>query len=259
VFSPEFFASHENCGDPDRTPIFILGMPRSGTSLAEQILASHPDVHGAGELGDLRKVLASVKSTEEESLSGMVPAALLDLDASAFSDLGQKYIARIRGYSADAKYITDKMPHNFMQIGLIRTILPNARVIHCTRDPMDNCLSIFKKPLANHHAYSNNMSELGQYYGLYRNLMDHWSETLPGFVYDHSYEELIKSEKEQVSRLLEFCGLDWDDACLEFHKTRRKVRTASNAQVRRPIYTDSVQLWKRYEKQLEPLKAAIYG
>ena len=258
VFSAEFFANHENCGDPDRAPIFILGMPRSGTSLTEQILASHPDVHGAGELSDLWKVLHSVKSTEEELRFGMVPKALLDLDASAFADMGQKYIARIRGYSAKAKFITDKMPHNFMLIGFIRTILPNARVIHCTRDPMDNCLSIFKKPLINEHRYANNMPELGQYYGMYQELMEHWRDTLPGFIYDHSYEELVKSEKEQVSKLLQFCGLDWDDACLDFHKTRRKVRTASNAQVRRPIYTDSVQLWKRYEKQLEPLRVAIY-
>lgn len=258
IFSPEFISSHENCGDPDQTPIFILGMPRSGTSLAEQILASHPDVHGAGEVNDLWSVITSVGLSDEERRSVMVPKALLDLDASAFADLGRKYIERIRGYSANAKFITNKMPHNFLFIGLIRLILPNARVIHCTRDPMDNCLSIFKKPLINDHGYANNMSELGQYYVMYQELMDYWRETLPGFIYDHSYEELVKSEKEQVGRLLQFCGLDWNDACLDFHKTRRKVRTASNAQVRRPIYTDSVQLWKRYEKQLEPLRAAIY-
>jgi len=172
--------------------------------------------------------------------------------------LGKQYIARIRRFSTEAKFITDKMPHNFRHIGFIRTILPNARVIHCTRDPMDNCLSIFKNLLKNGHGYADNMSELGQYYRMYLELMDYWRDTLPGFVYDQSYEELVRSQQEQVSKLLQHCGLDWNDACLDFHKTRRKIKTASNAQVRRPIYGDSVKLWKRYEKQLEPLRAAIY-
>lgn len=258
VFSRDFFANHHDSGDPDRTPIFILGMPRSGTSLVEQILASHPDVYGAGELKDLGKVLASVRSSEKEQQGAIIPDRLLELDARAYADLGKQYIARIRKYSASAKFITDKMPHNFLYIGFVRAILPNARIVHCTRDPMDNCLSIFKTRLNNGHGYADNMSELGQYYRMYLELMDYWRDTLPGFIYDQSYEDLVISQQEQVSKLLQHCGLDWDDACLDFHQTRRKVKTASNAQVRRPIYKDSVQLWKRYEKQLEPLRAAIY-
>jgi len=258
VFSPDFFSNHRDSGDPDRTPVFILGMPRSGTSLVEQILASHPDVYGAGELKDLGKVLASIRTSDQEEQSEIIPQGLLELDARAFADLGKQYIARIRKYSASAKFITDKMPGNFLRIGFIRAILPNARVIHCTRDPMDNCLSIFKTHLKHSHGYANNMSELGQYYRMYLDLMDYWKDTLPGFVYDQSYEELVGSQQEQVSKLLQHCGLDWDDACLDFHKTRRKVKTASNAQVRRPIYNNSVQLWKQYEEQLEPLRAAIY-
>jgi len=259
VFSPDFFSNYVDSGDPDRTPIFILGMPRSGTSLVEQILASHPDVYGAGELKDLGKVLASVKTPGKEKQSRMIPQELLELDTQAFADLGRQYIARIRKHSGNAKFITDKMPHNFLHIGFIRTILPNARIIHCTRDPMDNCLSIFKNYLKNGIGYADNMSELGQYYRMYLELMDYWRETLPGFVYDQSYEDLVRSQQEQVIRLLQHCGLDWDDACVDFHKTRRKIATTSNAQVRRPIYSDSVQLWKRYEKQLEPLRVAIYG
>ena len=259
VFSPDFFSNHRDSGDPDRTPVFIVGMPRSGTSLVEQILASHPDVYGAGELKDLGRIFESIRTSDKEKQSEIIPGELLELDAKAFADLGKQYIARIRKYSANAKFITDKMPHNFLRIGFIRTILPNARVIHCTRDPMDNCLSIFKTHLKHSHGYANNMSELGQYYRMYLELMDYWRVTLPGFIYDQSYEELVGSQKEQVSKLLQHCGLDWDDACLDFHRTRRKVKTASNAQVRRPIYNDSVQLWKRYEKQLEPLRAAIYG
>lgn len=258
VFSSDFFSSHHASGDPDRTPIFILGMPRSGTSLVEQILASHPDVYGAGEIKDLEKVLASTGTTDKDQQCGIVPQRLLELDARAFADLGKQYIARIREHSASAKFITDKMPHNFLYIGFIRTILPNARIIHCTRDPMDNCLSIFKTRLKIGHGYADNLSELGQYYRMYLELMDYWRDTLPGFIYDLSYEDLVRSQQEQVSKLLKHCGLDWHDACLDFHKTRRKVKTASNAQVRRPIYKDSVQLWKRYEKQLEPLRAAIY-
>ena len=259
VFSRDFFSNHRDSGDPDRTPVFILGMPRSGTSLVEQILASHPDVYGAGELKDLGKVLASIRTSDQEKQTAIIPQGLLELDTSAFAELGKQYIARIRGYSTNAKFITDKMPNNFLRIGFIRTILPNARVIHCTRDPMDNCLSIFKTHLKHSHGYANNMSELGQYYRMYLELMDYWRATLPGVVYDQSYEELVGSQEEQVSKLLQYCGLDWNDACLDFHKTRRKVQTASNAQVRRPIYSDSVQLWTRYEKQLEPLRAAIYG
>jgi tetratricopeptide (TPR) repeat protein len=259
VFSPDFFSTRVDSGDPDRTPIFILGMPRSGTSLVEQILASHPDVYGAGELKDLGNVFESIRTSDKEKQPAIIPGELLELDAKAFADLGEQYIARIRKYSANAKFITDKMPGNFLRIGFIRTILPNARIIHCTRNPMDNCLSIFKNYLLNGHGYADNMSELGQYYRMYLELMDYWRATLPGFVYDQSYEELVRSQQEQVSKLLQHCGLDWNDACLDFHKTRRKVKTSSNAQVHRPIYTDSVQMWTRYEEQLEPLKAAIYG
>lgn len=258
VFSAEFLGSHGDCGSADNTPIFILGMPRSGTSLVEQILASHPDVFGAGEISDLGLILTSIKTSDEERKSGLTPIAIRDLEADDFADMGADYIKRIREHSASVKFITDKMPHNFLYIGFIRAILPNARIIHCTRHPMDNCLSIFKKPLSDGHWYANNMSELGQYYRMYQELMDYWKDNLPGVIYDQSYEELVTSQTEQVSKLLQHCGLDWDDACLDFHKTRRKIGTASNAQVRLPIYQDSVELWKRYEEQLQPLKAAIY-
>lgn len=258
LFSREFFSAHVDSGDPDSTPIFILGMPRSGTSLVEQILASHPDVFGAGELRDLRSLVESIVTTDNNDLPALVPEALLKLDAAAFVDLGKQYVAKIRRFSADARFITDKMPHNFLYIGVIRTILPNARVIHCARDPMDNCLSIFKNNLGKGHPYANDMTELGQYYRMYLDLMDYWRETLPGFVYDQGYEELVDSPEAQVRKLLQHCGLEWNDACLDFHKTRRKVQTASNAQVRRPIYKDSVQLSTRYGEHLEPLRAAIY-
>ena len=256
TFSLEFYSDRKGMGIPDPTPIFILGMPRSGTSLVEQILASHPHVFGAGELTDLPILVRKSCATGS---SWKFPERIVELDLAAMEDLGKEYVARIRLHSDDAEYITDKMPHNFIHIGLIKAILPNAKIIHCTRDPMDNCLSLFKNYFSSAHYYSYDLTELGQYYNLYLDLMQHWRENLSGFIYDQSYEALVADQESQIRQLLDYCHLPWDDACLEFHKTRRKVRTASNAQVRRPIYQDSVKLWKRYEKQLEPLRAVIYG
>ena len=255
TFSSDFFSNLEGTGSQDRTPIFILGMPRSGTSLVEQILASHPDVFGAGELNDLSVLTHNISSVESAS---NFPAGIVDLDSEALDDLGKQYVERIRKHSESSKYITDKMPHNFLYIGLIRVILPNARVINCTRDPMDNCLSLFKNYFNAAQNYSYDLAELGQYYNLYIDLMQHWRDTLGDFVYDLSYEQLVTDQENMSRQLLDYCHLPWDDACLDFHKTRRRVKTASNAQVRRPIYKDSVKLWERYDKQLEPLRMAIY-
>ena len=259
VFSADFFSKHPDTGSPDQTPIFILGMPRSGTSLVEQILASHADVFGAGEINDLAIVFESITKPVDKEPLRKFPDGLTGLDGRALADLGNQYVTRIRRYSNDAKFITDKMPHNFLRIGLIRAILPNARIIHCTRDPMDTCLSIYKTYLVKGHRYSYDLSELGQYYRMYLELMDFWKDTLPGFVYDQNYEELVKSPKQQVQNLLRHCDLPWDNACLDFHQTRRRIGTASSAQVNRPIYDNSVNLWTRYEKHLGPLKTAIYG
>jgi tetratricopeptide (TPR) repeat protein len=256
IFSLEFFRKNKGIGNPDKTPIFILGMPRSGTSLVEQILASHPDVVGAGEL---KYVLDMVRKMGISDTSRKFPSNIIDVDPGAFEGLGKEYISRIRSFSETTKYITDKMPHNFLSIGFIKAILPNASIIHLTRDPMDNCLSIFKNNFLSGHHYSYDMTELGQYYNLYLDLMEYWRNTLPESIYDLSYERLVADQEGQTRKLLDYCELPWDDACLGFHKTRRTVKTASNTQVRRPIYKDSVKLWKRYEKQLEPLVAAIYG
>jgi tetratricopeptide (TPR) repeat protein len=259
IFSRDFFSRHTGTGSPEQTPIFILGMPRSGTSLVEQILASHADVFGAGEINDLRMVFESITGPDDKEPLRKFPDVLTGLDDQALTNLGNQYLARIRKYSSDAKFITNKMPHNFLHIGFIRLILPNARIIHCTRDPMDSCLSIYKTHLVKGHRYSYDLSELGQYYRMYLELMDYWQDTLPGFIYDQNYEELVKSPKEQVQNLLRHCALPWDDDCLNFHQTRRRIGTASSAQVNRPIYHSSVNLWERYEKHLQPLKTAIYG
>ena len=256
TFSSEFFSDREGAGNRDRTPIFILGMPRSGTSLTEQILASHPDVFGAGELKDISNMTRKIINADS---SRKFPIGIADLDRDGLVDFGKGYVDRVRKHSEDSKYITDKMPDNFLYIGLIQVILPNAKIIHCNRDPMDNCLSLFKNFFSGSIDYSYNLTELGQYCNLYLNLMQHWRDTLPGFIYDLAYERLVADQENQIRQLLDYCDLPWDDACLDFHKTRRKVKTSSNAQVRRPIYKDSVKLWKRYENQLEPLRATIYG
>jgi tetratricopeptide (TPR) repeat protein len=256
TFSPGFFSSHQGIGYQDKTPIFILGMPRSGTTLVEQILASHPLVFGAGELAVLAMLIDDHCSKAKTT---SFPECVLDFAMDAFAKMGAEYIAKIREYSSDALYITDKMPHNFLHVGFINTILPNAKVIHCLRDPMDTCFSIFKKDFKGPHKYAHDLFELGRYYNLYRDLMAHWEKVLPGFMHSLKYEELISDQQNQTKGLLDFCGLPWDETCLDFHKTERRVGTASLAQVRQPIYNDSIELWKRYEKHLEPLKKAIYG
>ncbi|MCP4238076.1 MAG: tetratricopeptide repeat protein [Aestuariibacter sp.] len=253
VFSAEFLTAHADTGFHDSTPIFIVGMPRSGTSLVEQILASHPDVFGAGELNELPDIIGSIKSKSQ------FPGFLSEWNAGKYEKTGREYIARIRKHSDSAKFITDKLPQNFINIGLIKLILPNARVIHCDRDAMDTCLSIFKNFFSHGHHYSYEMTELGQYYKLYQNMMKHWATTLPDFIYDLSYEALVTNQEAETRKLLAYCNLPWNDNCLSFHKTRRSVKTASNAQVRQPIYRDSVKLWKRFEEQLKPLKEAIDG
>jgi tetratricopeptide (TPR) repeat protein len=254
VFSRDFISHHEGVGFRDDTPIFIVGMPRSGTSLAEQILASHPQVFGAGEL----RVLSSLTTKRCGNESGSTfPECIPDLDFKAFEALGSDYVKAIREYAQTSRHITDKMPHNFIYVGLIKLILPNAKVIHCTRDPMDNCLSIFKNYFGGPHPYAYDMGELGDYYRLYQDLMEHMRQMLPDYMYELRYEELVSDQEKHTRQLLDYCELPWDESCLSFHNTKRTVRTLSATQVRRPMYKDSVQLWRRYETQLEPLRVAL--
>ncbi len=238
----------------DATPIFILGMPRSGTSLVEQILASHPDIHGAGERTDFRQIIQSETGTRTPH------QAMEQLQRGGdrrVARIGREYLARLRALAPEARFITDKMPHNFLFIGAIRLALPGARIIHCRRDPMDTCFSIYKNLFSGRHDYAYDLAELGQYYLLYLDLMEHWQTVLPGVVYNLDYEKLVRDQEGETRKLLHHCGLEWHDNCLEFHKTRRNVSTLSSEQVRRPIYRDSVQRWKRYDDYLQPLLRII--
>ncbi|MEH0021483.1 MAG: sulfotransferase [Desulfobacter sp.] len=249
----EAFCRQDRGGCDDATPVFILGMPRSGTTLVEQILASHPRVYGAGELTGLSRIMTTLtRGSADLSVVAGLPDKVL-------AHAGAAYVKQLRGYSEDAAHITDKMPHNFLFAGFIHRILPKARIIHCTRDPMDTCFSIFKNLFTpgHSHKYAYDLEELGEYYGLYQDLMAHWRNVLPNVIYKISYEALVANQEEETRKLLEFCGIPWDENCLFFYKTQRPVSTTSSRQVRKPIYRDSVRLWERYAPWLTPLKSAL--
>lgn len=236
-------------GDQSRVPIFVLGMPRSGTTLTEQVIASHPDVHGAGELtyllGIAQRKVASTPFPENWGL----------LSREQLTSWGNEYVQALRRHAPEAQRITDKMPQNFLALGLIHLMMPNAKIIHVKRNPVDTCLSCFTKAFSNKNVkFSYDLAELGQYYRNYSRLMEYWAQVLPaGTFLDLQYEELVADQETQARRLIEYCGLEWDPACLDFHKNERSVRTASVAQVRKPVYKSSVERWRSYEKHLGPL------
>jgi Flp pilus assembly protein TadD len=255
TFTKEFFTQRSGYGVTSEMPIFILGMPRSGTTLIEQILASHPQVSGAGELTILHRSV-SARCTPVEF--AQYPEAVAKWGEEDFNALGEEYLQKLQKYSEGEERVTDKMPHNFLMLGMIHLAIPNAKVIHCRRDPMDNCLSIFKQDFKSTHKYAYDLEELGNHYRRYTDLMQHWQDALPeGAVFDLQYEEMVADQEGVSRKLLEFCGLPWDDNCLRFHETERAVLTASQSQVRKEIYSDSVELWRRYEEQLQPLIKAL--
>ncbi|MBF0588567.1 MAG: sulfotransferase [Magnetococcales bacterium] len=231
-------------GHADETPIFILGMPRSGSSLIEQILASHPAVHGAGELNILGRVLDAHTPSP-----GYTSAQL--------REMGQSYTTQLRLHAPNARRIIDKMPHNFMFIGLIRMMLPKATIIHSARSPLDTGLSIFRTFFTTGHHYGYDLTELGRYFHLFHEMMAYWERVIPGTVYNAHYEDLTGNQEEETRKLLGHCALEWDAHCLDFHTTKRVVTTASAMQVRRPIHRNSVAGWRRYEQALQPLVAAL--
>lgn len=252
---PRIAALHGG-GEPSALPIFVLGMPRSGTTLTEQIIVSHPDVHGGGELPDLLQI-AHRPLQIGLSLAGF-PDNLQGLTPGILAAWGADYITGLRNRAPEARRMTDKMPGNFFMVGLIHLMLPNARIVHVNRNPVDTCLSCFARLFHHGQEQTYDLAELGQYYRQYHRLMEHWRSVLPsGSFLDIRYEDLVNDTEVQARRLLDYCGLEWNDACLEFHATKRKVRTASITQVRQPIYTSSVERWRRYGDTLKPLLEAL--
>jgi len=254
VFSEAFFANRAKPPHADKAPIFIVGMPRSGTSLIEQILSTYPGVYGAGELTELDNVVHSVgKSLGEREAS--YPDIIVNLSADELRRLGQIYIDRVWRYAPQAERITDKMPANFLHIGMIHLMLPQARIIHAMRDPMDSCFSCYSRLFAgNNLDFAYRLETVGRYYVRYIQMMRHWQQVLPSdTVLDVRYEDMVTDTEGQARRLLAYLGLPWDERCLAFHQNQRVVRTASVAQVRKPIYRSSVARWKHFEAHLAPL------
>jgi tetratricopeptide (TPR) repeat protein len=251
LFTAEAMRKGRGFGDPSTVPIFIIGMPRSGATLVEQILASHPKVYGAGELTDFEVVVASLRGSHG-GRPGLVAEELRQISA--------RYLERVRVTAPAAERITDKMPANFRHAGLIYLVLPNARIIHTRRDPIDTCLSCFSILFAYNQSFTYDLAELGRYYRAYAALMEHWREVLPlEQMLEVQYEELVANFEPVARRIVAYCGLEWDDACLEFNKTRRPVWTASAVQVREPIYRSSIGRWRPYEGMLWSLIKALEG
>jgi hypothetical protein len=256
TFGAEVFASAA-AGCETREPVFVLGMPRTGTTLVERILASHTDVFAAGELNNfamqlmtaLRALSAEKKLTRDELVE---VSAQLD-----FARLGESYLASSRPLTGHTAHFIDKMPLNFLYVGLIHLALPNAKIINLQRDPMDTCYAIYKQLFVDAYPFSYDLEELANYYVSYRQLMEHWNVVLPGVVHTVHYEALVADLEKESRRLLEYCGLDWQPRCLQFHENREASTTASSAQIRRPIYTSSVGKWRNYGAQLQPVAAIL--
>lgn len=251
AFTRQFFDDHADQGDPDPAPIFIVGLPRSGSTLIEQILSSHSMVDGTHELRDLGMTVRSDRITG--AFNPRYPKNLENIDGGGFRRLGGEYIRRTRRYRGERPFFTDKNPNNYVHAGLIHLILPNAKVIDARRHPLDSCLGSYKQLFAQGQPFSYDLVELGEYYLQYQRLMDHWHAVLPGRVLAVEYEEVVADLEGQVRRILEYCELPWEDGCLRFHETDRAVRSASSEQVRQPIYSTSVNTWRHYEAHLDPL------
>ena len=252
AFTGEIMRGKEGSGERSSVPVFVLGMPRSGSTLIEQILASHPKVFAAGEIDDLVKAAAGLCGTARGTL--VLPEALSRMSGEQLRQLGASYVGRIKGLAPTAEQIVDKLPGNFLFTGLIHLALPNARIIHTRRDLIDTCVSCFSQLFAKNHPYSYDLAEMGRYYQGYDALMAHWRGVLPkNVMLEVQYEDVVADLEEQSRRIVAHCGLEWDAHCLDFHKTDRSVRTASATQVRQPIYQSSVGRWRAYEAFLGPL------
>jgi tetratricopeptide (TPR) repeat protein len=256
TFTPELISAKSGGGETSPMPIFIIGMPRSGTTLVEQIIASHPRVLGAGELQTFNDAVLTVRGTDGNAIPypGFVPA----LDPKALQQIGAAYVAAVRKLASGRERVTDKMPSNYYFVGLIRLALPNAKIIHTIRDPIDTCVSCFSKLFSAEQNHTYDLGELGRYYKRYERLMAHWRRVLPaGSILDVRYEDVIGDLETQARRIISYCGLSWDNRCLSFYKTDRPVRTASATQVRQPIYTSAIGRWRLHADELGALLDAL--
>ena len=251
MFDADFL--DRDCGPPVAavTPIFVVGLPRSGSTLIEQILASHHQIEGTHELAELSR---AIKSTRRQSRDRFrFPDSLEKLQDREWKEIGDEYLRLTESFRSGAPFFIDKNPNNFVHVGTIRLALPHAKIINARRHPLDSCLGSFKQLFATGQPFTYDLTEIGEYYLQYSRLMDHWHAVIPGFVLDVHYEKVVADVESEVRRILDFCGLPFEDACLRFYETERAVRTASSEQVRRPIYSSSVNLWRNYESHLDEL------
>jgi len=253
----ELFSLHEGGGARNPDPIFIVGLPRAGSTLLEQVLASHSRVEGTQELADIPRMVLDLQGRDPDLEHPRYPGALTGSSSEQLLRLGEKYLADTRIYRTDKPYFIDKMPNNFRHIGLIHLILPNAKIIDARREPMACCFSNLKQLFASGQEFTYSITDIARYYRTYLELMRHWEMVLPGRVLRVQHEEVVDDLEGNVRRILDFCGLDFEPGCVEFHKTERSVRTASSEQVRQPIFRDGLDQWKNYEPWLEPLKDAL--
>ncbi|RUX30017.1 sulfotransferase family protein [Mesorhizobium sp. M7A.F.Ca.US.011.01.1.1] len=255
TFTPEMLAAKADYGNPSEVPVFVVGMPRSGTTLTEQICASHPNVHGAGELMKLRRVANAIEL--RRSSAGNLHSAIASITKGLSRTLAEEHLSYLKERAPAALRVVDKMPHNFELIGLIGLLFPNAKIIHCRRDAIDNCVSCYVLKFGEGHSYNTDLKTLGLYYREYDRLMQHWNEVFPGLIFENQYETLVEDQEAQSRRLIDYLGLPWDDACLRFFDRDGSVNTPSRWQVRQPIYKSSVKRWKNYEGEIQPLIDAL--
>ena len=257
VCTAEFFARRAGWGHTSRDPIFIIGLPRSGSTLLEQILASHSQVEGTQELPNVQQIVTRLRGFGPEGDDPRYPRILTTLGADEFLKLGEEYLAGTRVYRSGKSFFIDKMPNNFRHVGLIHLMLPNARIIDARREPMACCFSNFKQLFANGQEFTYSVEEIARYYRTYLELMRHWDRVLPGRVLRVYHEDVVEDLADNVRRLLDFCGLEFEPQCVAFHENRRSVRTASSEQVRRAIYREGLDQWRNFAPWLEPLQSAL--
>jgi len=254
ICTRDFFLDRIGWGDPSPDPIFIVGLPRSGSTLLEQILASHSKVEGTQELADIQRIVLELQGREPDLDNPLYPAVLAATGREEFSSFAERYLSDTRVYRSDKPFFIDKMPNNFRHIGLIHLMLPNARIIDARRDPMSCCFSNFKQLFANGQEFTYSLDDIARYYRTYLELMRHWHEVLPGRIMRVHHEDVVEDLEGSVKRILSYCGLSFEPQCLDFHKNSRSVRTPSSEQVRRPIFRDGLDQWKRYEPWLTDLR-----
>jgi len=253
-----FFERREGWGCPSNAPIFIVGLPRAGSTLLEQILASHSQVEGTAELQDIIAISRKLGEHSRQNPAGKYPEILAEMTAEQCRELGESYLETTKIQRATGSpFFIDKMPNNFRHIGLIHLILPNSKIIDARRHPMGGCFSGFKQLFAHGQTFTYGLEDIGKYYRDYVKLMDHWDAVLPGRVHRVQYEEMVSDTENQIRALLDYCGLEFEAQCLRFYETDRAVRTPSSEQVRKPIYKESMEQWRNYEAHLGPLKEAL--